>query len=241
MTLTAALTLTAIAAIQVSAPSTSQANSDTIITLSVGEGAESVEASAALIIDKQESLDEIAPEQTARYTEGLVKTYASEIKRVDAGNGAVNLELAKSRKVGPGQYALSFPIQGEAIVAPSNITLFIDSTGVKHQEEQIFTALDAHSGRAQYWTDGVLKMDKIANDEGAISDTTDIALVRWSFKKFNECLANAGVSAWVVTLISAGCSIACAVTFGAGCIACIAAISFVSGATLGACAALARR
>ncbi|MDR1773821.1 MAG: hypothetical protein LBR30_02975 [Clostridioides sp.] len=60
----------------------------------------------------------------------------------------------------------------------------------------------------------------------------------WSsfFKCFDNCLSSKGVAAWLCTAIGVGCSVACAITAGLGCIACISGIGAVSTVTIKNCA-----
>jgi hypothetical protein len=114
----------------------------------------------------------------------------------------------------------------------------------------------ATSGQVRIWIDGRQVLDReITEQESEAAanamataakrqqepGTTDALPLGFSFRKFNNCLSSAGVSAWVVASIGIACGAICAGTAGAGCIPCLTAAGGVSGGTIWFCVGKATR
>jgi hypothetical protein len=57
----------------------------------------------------------------------------------------------------------------------------------------------------------------------------------FSWSKFNDCLASAGIAAWTIAAIGVACGVICAGTLGTGCAACIAAAGGIGAGTVTYC------
>lgn len=143
-------------------------------------------------------------------------------------------------------YMVQYQITGMDVVKPSTLTVFLDHKGEVLSSTQILLrsiGLES-SGRMSMWVDNEGVRDVIVDDNGGqqaytaqnAAEKDEIISPQWSFSKFKDCLNRQGVSAWVVTSISIACSVICAVTFGAGCAACIAAAGSIASTTIFYCA-----
>ena len=114
----------------------------------------------------------------------------------------------------------------------------------------LFTTRPDHNIAAQVWKQGKEVLNVVMTPDGkqfvqgyvahptgqhqtlrgAVSPQLNIGC--W-WNEMNSCLASQGIAAWAVALVSVVCGVACAATLGAGCIACLGGISFISGTVIG--------
>jgi hypothetical protein len=101
--------------------------------------------------------------------------------------------------------------------------------------------LDDHSAGMKIWQDGALVRDVVVTDSDASTDQgATVQTAGWSFNKFKQCLNKAGVMSATIGLLGAACAVACAITAGTGCLACVAAVLGGNTGMMGTCVAYAR-
>ncbi|XXN00094.1 hypothetical protein ABUV78_02470 [Clavibacter nebraskensis] len=170
---------------------------------------------------------------------------AAHISDVTTSSGrALAPQRADVRRTEGGQFVLHVPFtEAPQQLDISGYTVFLDrdlrviSTG-----EVLFTAMTPDSGRMQLWQNGVLGLDKVAsNDSTSAVDAnrSNITNADFNWDTLNQCLLNAGISQWVITIIGTGCALLCGATPGTGCVACIVGFAGVAGGTVGTCVGLA--
>ncbi len=93
--------------------------------------------------------------------------------------------------------------------------------------------LDAQSADVNIWIDGELFDEQHVTVDDAASEGT--VTTQASRQDIIDCFAAAGVGVVAATAIVATCGAICAVTVGAGCIACAAGFSVLAGAYAGRC------
>jgi hypothetical protein len=170
---------------------------------------------------------------------------AARISSVTTSSGRdLQPQRADARRTEGGQFVLHVPfVEAPRQLDISGYTVFLDrdlrviSTG-----EVLFTALSPDSGRMQLWQNGVLALDKVASNESTAAvdaDQSDVANADFNWDTLNQCLLNAGISQWVITIIGTGCALLCGATLGTGCVVCIVGFAGVAGGTVGTCVGLA--
>ncbi|AWF97469.1 hypothetical protein BEH61_03015 [Clavibacter michiganensis subsp. insidiosus] len=170
---------------------------------------------------------------------------AAHISDVTTSSGrALAPQRADVRRTEGGQFVLHVPFaEAPQQLDISGYTVFLDrdlrviSTG-----EVLFTALTPDSGRMQLWQNGVLGLDKVASNDSTAAvdaDRSNITNADFNWDTLNQCLLNAGISQWVITIIGTGCALLCGATLGTGCVACIVGFAGVAGGTVGTCVGLA--
>lgn len=146
---------------------------------------------------------------------------------------------------------VQFVLRGPNVAQPSSFTLVYDKSGDMVSTQQILLRDlgSDNEGRMTLWTDGVERLDAVVHESGITSayesweaaespaaEEAEIQPLGWSFKKFRDCLNRMGVANWIVTAISIICAVACAFTFGTGCIVCIAGVASIHSTILFYCA-----
>lgn len=152
--------------------------------------------------------------------------------------------------------AVRVPIAGGAGYSFYGELIQYGSSTVTETLAGLFTARSDHNIAAQIWRQGKEVLNAVITPDGkqfvqgyvahpAGQQTLDGAATPlfdigcW-WNQMNSCLASQGIAAWAVALVSVVCGVACAATLGAGCIACLGGISFISGAVIGYCTAYAQ-
>ncbi|WP_156364359.1 hypothetical protein [Curtobacterium sp. Leaf261] len=155
-----------------------------------------------------------------------------------APGDSVDPAAATGWDIGAGKRLLQVPFSASAgLLRESNVSIIFNESGrMIGSSAMELRTLDAQSGTLRVWTNGQLTLSRTVSD----ADQPNSARSTW-WGRFNTCLANAGIASWVVTAISLACTAACAVTLGAGCLACAAAASGVAGGTIGYCIGSANR
>lgn len=62
------------------------------------------------------------------------------------------------------------------------------------------------------------------------SEQASLVILAQAFSCLNDCLSDVGVPLYIIGLLGAACSVACAITAGLGCFYCAAAIGAYAGA-----------
>lgn len=158
-------------------------------------------------------------------------------KDVSSGSVAVHLPAgvemvgshAKSYLVKDGTRAVVVPYAGGAVVRPSALTVMFTSNGkVSSSSEVIYTATGTESGNVDVYKNGQLAKSLSIDASGAravapstLSPTKPVQAKRSWWGDFKYCLSDIMfVPSWVISGISAACGVVCAITAGAGCLAC---------------------
>jgi hypothetical protein len=204
--------------------------------------------SAASMADRVTTLRERAKDFADRsHPESAARTDAlrDSVRRGDLpvrGIGVPDYERARAWSLDDGTRMLSVPLTGADLTARSNLTAFFDREGtLRTYTETEFTQLGDGAGHGRIWQDGQLRLDKLATDEGRVSDPGDLELVAKTtpskaFKKFKACLNDSGVAAWEVALLGIACGAVCAATLALACPVCIAGAAVTAGAAIWLCA-----
>lgn len=185
-----------------------------------------------------------AEQLTASHAKDRVRTAAASVR------DSARADLARVRLSGFGtpvysdtvalqdgsRSLVSVPLVGADFATGSNATLVYDSGKLVDYFEVVYVALDAHSGRAIVWHNGAIIFDKVATNDGTITDpSTPLKVKSFSYDKFQKCLNQHGVAAWAVSLAAVICGMGCTATFGMACALCFAGISFIAGGTIALC------
>lgn len=127
---------------------------------------------------------------------------------------------------------VTVPLHGTDIPEMSKVTYAVKGSETSVVEMMAATSDGSHAS-LRVWQDGTLIDDVTvydpARDTGKFA--SGVQNTGFSMSRLQNCLTNAGVAAWLVALIGATCSVTCALTAGAGCLACaVALLGFTSGA-----------
>ncbi|PMC74486.1 hypothetical protein CJ197_13330 [Brachybacterium sp. UMB0905] len=132
-------------------------------------------------------------------------------------------------------YVVSAGIVGEEADKGSYIAVMLDKDDLDiAQVIQVnIDILDGQSADVRMWIDGTLSEEQHFTLDSEASDNS--VTTQASRQDIIDCLAAAGVGIVAAAAIVGTCGAICAVTVGAGCIACAAGISALGGAYVGKC------
>nr|WP_300145858.1 hypothetical protein [Propionicimonas sp.] len=186
-------------------------------------------------VDLQKKVEQRDSRQHLRRSEAVRTLKAAYPRLALSGFGEVAINQATGY-LDHSTRIISAPVVGGNLMLGSNVTVFVGPDGnLIDSYEILFVPMDENSGRTVIWRAGTIVFDKVTTNDGSVLDPTDPVNVGFSLSKFNKCLASQGIAAWVVTAITAACSVACAATVGTGCAVCIIALALVAGPTLALC------
>ncbi len=143
----------------------------------------------------------------------------------------VNLRKAEAWRLADGGWFVSAPATGDGVyMATVSATLSPDKELIQ-TSQAVFTG-DEQGGHASIWVDG----EKVVDDYFSnVPEGDDVVVPMFSWGKFNDCLASAGIASWVIAALGTACGVACGATAGAGCVACMVGLGLVGGGTIGYC------
>ncbi len=195
------------------------------------EGGESCSFSTTI----QDYADVTKPADVAVASE-LLALAADEVAATSSGL-ELNTAAAFAVAFEDGTEMLRVPfVATEDVLEFSGLSVFFDADRqITDTGEVVFTELSADSGRMQMWQGGELVFDQEATDPPAAEAGTMQTVFNWG--TLNQCLLDAGVSQWAITIIGTGCALLCGATAGTGCIVCIVGIAGIAGTTVGTCVA----
>lgn len=132
-------------------------------------------------------------------------------------------------------YVVSVGIAGDKIDKGSYVAVMLDQSSLEvAQVIQVnLDVLDEQSADITMWIDGELFKEQHFTLEDEASD--DTVTTQASRQDIIDCIAASGAGVVAAAAIVATCGALCAVTVGAGCIACAAGISALGGAYVGKC------
>ena len=127
---------------------------------------------------------------------------------------------------------VSVPLESELKAA--NKVIFVWDRGTLTTQEIFGELKDTNSVHVRIWQNDELQENQliINNNKSAIFD---IATRGMNWGNLNSCLSNLGINWAVLAIISVGCTAACALTAGAGCIGCIGAMTGFTGGSIASC------
>lgn len=143
----------------------------------------------------------------------------------------VALDEAQAWRLADGSWFVSAPASGDDVYMGTVSATLTPEKKVVQSGEAIFTG-NIESGYATIWVDG----NKVVDGEfSSPAEDDPIMTPMFSWGKLNDCLASAGIPAWVIAALSTACGVACGATAGGGCVACMVGLGLVGGATIGYC------
>ncbi|WP_203815666.1 hypothetical protein [Paractinoplanes ferrugineus] len=172
-----------------------------------------------------------ATRTSGKQAEGLVRAVRSQVNSRAVRLVAVDpAELAWSGaeliQAKEGGVAVRVPA-GEDKADPSAVAFILDGHRVTSVMEQKFSPVSSTALRLQFYVNGHNRLDKVADSATkVVSDYADwtpggTPTLSLSWSKLNNCLASMGIPWAVITLLSVACGIACALTAGFACAACL--------------------
>ena len=203
------------------------------------------------VVDFQTRFEELTGRDRAMWVSRIRRDVISETAVVVQPT-SLNINVTEGRAWNmEGGTMVQLLLRGQAVAQPSSFTAVYDESGQLVSTQQILLREvgSEHQGRLTLWSDGAERLDMIVHESGATMpyeswheagssnvDDSQVQPLGWSFKKFRQCLNRMGVANWVVTAISIVCAVACALTFGTGCIICIAGVASIHSTILFYCA-----
>lgn len=153
----------------------------------------------------------------------------------------LNIADAQARTTVNGEKLLHIPFQASAAVLEiSGATFIFDQhNNILSSGEVVFTEYNEFAGKIELWQDGEKIVDRAVSGPSVNSDRTSLIAPAFHWGTLNTCLGNANISSWAIAAIGISCGVVCGATLGVGCLACVIAISGVTGGTIGHCVAIA--
>ncbi|MFI6076040.1 hypothetical protein ACIA5C_31270 [Actinoplanes sp. NPDC051343] len=165
-----------------------------------------------------------AAERVVRAVHSQVDSGAVSLKAVDPSKLLwSDAEVVQAKE---GGRAVRVPAS-EARGDESAVAFILHGDHIASVMEQKFSPVSSTALRLQFYFDGQLRLDKVADSATkVVSDYADwapggAATPALSWSKLNNCLASMGIPWAVITLLSVACGIACALTAGFACAACL--------------------
>jgi hypothetical protein len=162
---------------------------------------------------------------------------AREIGYTPASGLTLDWDSALAQDVGAAE-TVTVPLIGTDLPQVTKVSFLATSEGMTIVEMASAMLPDGGAGM-KIWQNGVLIRDVVVTDSEAAgsADGLNVTPAGWSFNKFKQCLNNAGVVSATISLVAAACSVACAITAGTACFACLAAILGGNSGMMGTCVA----